>query len=204
MKRFLTALMVLGFATSALAQAPGGRGPGGGGGVLGLLSIAEVQQELNMSENQKEKFRSLRGEGGDQQTLTREERRKRGEELAKRADDLVKKEFSEEQQQRLSELRIQREGTSSLARKEIAEKLGLDHGQQDQIAKIQSESTPSTRPNFQNASQEERARWMAEARERREKTDAALLVVLTAAQKESFEKMQGAKFTFPQGRRRGQ
>jgi hypothetical protein len=205
MKQFLAALMVLGFASSTLAQGPGGRGFGGGG-VLGLLSIPEVQRELTMSEGQKEKFRSLRGEGGDQQTLTREERQKLADELAKRADDLVKKEFSEQQQQRLSELRIQREGASSLARMEVAEKLGLDQAQKDQIAKIQSENTPNARPNFQNATQEEREKWMAEARERREKTDAALVAVLTDAQKEAWEKLQGTKFTFPQqqGRRRGQ
>lgn len=204
MKLFLTAFIAMTVASTAMAQGPGGRGFGGGG-VTGLLAIPEVQQELNMSEVQKEKFRSLRQDSGDRQTQTREERQQRSEEIAKRAEELVKSEFSEQQQQRLSELRIQREGASALARKDVAEKLGLDQGQIDQIAKIQSESTPTDRSGFQNTSQEERARRMAEALERREKTNAALVAVLSAEQKAAFEKMQGAKFTFPQqGRRRGQ
>ena len=109
MKQFLIALMVMGCASAALAQGPGGRG----GGVMGLVSMTEVQKELSMTEAQIEKFTALRGERGSQQDLSREERQKRSDELAKKADEVVKTVLDEKQQQRLSELRIQRAGATS-------------------------------------------------------------------------------------------
>jgi hypothetical protein len=203
MKQFLIALMVMGFASAALAQGPGGRGSGG---VMGLVSMTEVQKELSMTEAQIEKFTALRGERGGQQDLSREERQKRSDELAKKADEVVKTVLDEKQQQRLAELRIQRDGAASLARAEVAEKLALEAAQKEQIAKIEADSRPTERFDFQNASQEEREKYMTAARERREKANAALLAVLKPEQKEAFEKMQGTKFTFPerQGRRPGQ
>jgi Spy/CpxP family protein refolding chaperone len=56
---------------------------------------------------------------------------------------------------------------------------------------------------LRNATDEERQKAAAEARERREKTNTAILAVLKPEQKESFEKLQGTKFTFPErtGRR---
>lgn len=202
MKKFLVVSVVLavaGIAASAQAQGPGGRG---GGGVMGLLSMTEVQTELKLSDEQKEKFQSLRGERGTQENLSREERQKQREELARKADEMVKTVLDEKQQQRLGELRLQSDGPGSLARAEVAEKLELDQAQKDQIAKIRSENTPTDRTSFRNATPEEREKLMTAARERREKTNTALLEVLTAAQKESFEKMQGTKFTFPQPQRR--
>lgn len=149
---------------------------------------------------------ALRGDRSSQQNLSREERQKQSEELAKKADEAVKTVLDEKQQHRLSELRIQRDGASSLARAEIAEKLALDQAQKEQIAKIEADNAQTERPNFQSANQEERDKFIAAARERREKMNTALLAVLTPEQKEAFEKMQGAKFTFPQrqGRRPGQ
>ena len=145
-----------------------------------------------------------RGERGDFQNLSREEMQKRFEELAKKTEEAVKTILDAKQQTRLAELRIQRDGGSSLSRAEIADKLGLEKAQKDQIAKIQADSAPTTGFDFQNATQEERTKFMTESRERREKANTAMLALLTAPQKESFEKMQGAKFTFPPPRRPGQ
>jgi Spy/CpxP family protein refolding chaperone len=121
MKQFLVVLMVMGFASAALAQGPGGRGTGG---IMGLVSMEEVQKELSMTEAQVAKFTALRGDRNSQQNLSREERQTRSEELAKKADEAVKTVLDEKQQHRLSELRIQRDGASSLSRAEVAEKLG--------------------------------------------------------------------------------
>jgi Spy/CpxP family protein refolding chaperone len=201
----MTVLVVAGCASMALAQGRGGGGFGRGG-AAGLLAMAEVQKELSITDAQKEKLQALRGERGDLQNLSQEERQQRFADLAKKADETIKSVLDEKQLHRLAELRIQREGASSLARAEIAEKLGLDQAQKDQVKKIQADNMPTTRPDFQNATQEERQKFMAEARERREKLNTALLAVLTPAQKESFEKLQGTKFTFPQpqGRRAAQ
>ncbi len=203
MKQFLVVLVVMGFASVALAQGPSGRGSGG---VMGLVSIEEVQKELSMTQVQVETFTALRGDRSSQQNLSREERQKQSEELAKKADEAAKAVLDEKQQNRLSELRIQRDGASSLARAEVADKLQVDNTQKEQIAKIQANNTPSERPNLQNATPEDRDKFMAAARERREKINTAILAVLKPEQKEAFEKMQGAKFTFPQrqGRRPNQ
>lgn len=93
-----------------------------------------------------------------------------------------------------------------MARAEVAEKLAFDAAQKEQIAKIAADSRPTERLDFQNATREEREKFMTAARERREKTNTALLAVLKPEQKEAFEKMHRAKFTFPerQGRRPAQ
>jgi hypothetical protein len=204
MKRYVLVASALAIALGASTAFAQRGGFGGGSSPAALLAIPEVQKELSVTEAQKEKLQALRGERGDTQNLSREERQKRFEELAKKAEETIKTVLDEKQQKRLAELRIQREGAAALARAEVAEKVGLDAAQKDKVKKIQADNTPATRANFQNATPEERQKLIAEARERREKTNKELLAVLTSAQKESFEKLQGTKFTFPEVRRRAQ
>lgn len=206
MKWFLvlaTALATVGLTTSAFAQQRG-RGGFDRGSVIGLLMIEEVQSELKLTAEQKEKLQALRGSREDReafQNLSREERQKRFEELAKKADETIKTTLDETQQKRLEELRLQREGAEALTRAEVAGKLNLEQAQKDKIKQIAQAADSAPRFDFQNATDEERRKYFAEARERREKRNAELLAVLTDAQKETFQKMQGAKFTFPERRR---
>ncbi len=212
MKRFpvvtaaVAILVIAGMTSTASAQRQGGRGFGRGGAV-GLVTMEAVQKELNLTSEQKEKLQTaLRRERGGNQNLSREERQKRFQELAKKADETIKNTLDEKQQKRLEELRIQREGATALTRPEVAKKLGLDEAQQEKIKKIVADNAQTrSRTSFQNATQEERQKFFAEARERREKENTALLAVLTADQKKAFEKMEGEKFTFPRrGRNRNQ
>ena len=207
MNRMWIALSVLGLvvgAGTASAQRPGGPGGfggRGGGGIGALLTIAEVQKELNITDDQKTKLREAIGGGGgrgDFQNLSREEIAKRVEEAAKKVEETVKTVLDSKQQERLAELRIQREGAAALARAEIAEKIGLAQEQKDKIKKAQEEAA-SARANFpgRDASQEERTKAMEEARKAREKVNAEIMAVLSPQQKEAFEKLQGAKFEFP-------
>lgn len=203
MKRhYLLSVALLAVCTSSVF-AQQGRGRFGGDGVGGLLAMEEVRKELNITSEQAEKLRAARGNPEDFQNLTREERRERFEQLVKKTEETIKSVLDEKQQQRLSELRIQREGPTALARPEVAEKVGLDQSQKEQIQKILEESRGGDRFDFQNATQEERTRYFAERRERSEKANASILAVLTSTQKETFEKLQGAKFDFPE-RGRGQ
>ena len=196
-------VVLVGLTSAAMAQQQRGRGFGQGGAV-GLLMMEAVQKELNVTDEQKEKLQALRTDRGSLQNLSREERRNKIQELAKKADESIKTVLDEKQQQRLEELRIQQEGAESLTRPEIAAKLGLDDAQKEKIKKIQADDDAAPRPN-RNATQEERQKYFAEARERREKRDAAILAVLKPEQKASFEKMQGEKFEFPRrGRTRNQ
>jgi hypothetical protein len=90
----------------------------------------------------------------------------------------------------------------------LADKVGLDADQKEKIKKIR-EASRSDRAggvgNRGNASQEDRQKAFAEARERREKINNDILAVLTPKQKEAWEQMLGKKFDFPppQGRRPG-
>jgi hypothetical protein len=205
MKRFLvlaTVVACVGFTSSAFAQR--GRGGFDRGGVAGLLAIEEVRTELKLTAEQSEKLQALRGSREDRealQNLSREERQKRYADMAKKAEETIKTVLDETQQKRLAELRIQREGSEALTRAEVAEKLGLDQAQKDKIKAIEEAEDSDRDFDFQNATQEERQKYFAERRQAREKRDADMLAVLTDAQKESFTKMQGAKFTFPERRR---
>jgi hypothetical protein len=109
--------------------------------------------------------------------------------------------LDETQQKRLEELRLQRDGAESLTRAEVVAKLNLDQAQKDKIKQIVARDASAARFDFQNATPEERQKYVAEARERQEKRRAELLAVLTPAQKATFATMQGEKFTFPERRR---
>ncbi|MFH1268208.1 MAG: Spy/CpxP family protein refolding chaperone, partial [Planctomycetota bacterium] len=178
---FAAVLMAVGM-MAAEAQPPGGgrRGPGGfgggpgfgmrggpgGGGLIGLLRNQQVQdEELKLSDAQKEELRSaaekLREEGvnvgevvrerlGEReeiQALSFEERMKKmGEimaelrpELEKQAKETEKKiaEIIEPAQfKRLKQIELQQQGVDGLVRDDIAQALGLSEEQQQEIKEI--------------------------------------------------------------------
>jgi len=204
-------------------QRPGGQGgPGGfggfGAGVTTLLAMPEVLKELGVSDEQKglidDMLKDLRPAGGaggggnrqDFQNLSDEERQKRfdeirkqGEERAKKAEDTAKLILEPKQFDRLSQLRLQREGVTALQRADVTEKLGLTQDQKDKMAKIREASRGDRGGGGfdRNASREEQQKAFTEARERREKSNADILAVLTAQQKTTWEELQGKKFEFP-------
>lgn len=219
MKRFLfvaCAVALLCSTQIASAQRPGGGRPGGafgpgGGGAAALLGMEAVQKELNIAEDQRAKLREAVGEltggggggRGDFQNLSQEERQKRIAEMqerAKKVQEKVSTILNEKQKERLEQLQIQREGATALARAEVAEKVGLAAEQKEKIQKIQQEGREGGGggQNFRDLSQEDRQKLFTEMRERREKMTNEILGVLTAEQKEKFEKLKGEKFEFPQ------
>jgi len=192
----------------------GGRGGFGGGGVSGLVRIAEVQKELGVTDEQKteitkilEESRPMGGAGGgfnreEFQNLSQEERTKRfeemrkaGEETAKKVEEKVKGVLNEQQWTRLSELRIQQQGIGALTRPEVAEKLALSEEQKKEIAKLNESLRPQFGGPGGGGGGERQSR--EEAMAQREKTQKEILAVLSEDQKDSFEKMKGAKFEFP-------
>lgn len=147
-------------------RGPGGRGPGGfggrpggpgmmGGGLVGLLGMEQVREELKVTEAQQEKLRELgeklreevRGMFPDReatQDLTPEQRRERMQEAMekfrkeaeKRAPE-VEKQIAEildkPQFKRLKQLEVQRQGVDALVRADIIQALGLTEDQQKKI-----------------------------------------------------------------------
>ena len=202
----------------------GGFGGFGGGFDAFLLATPEVQKELGVSDEQKgliedmmtdlrnqtqQGGRNQGGAGGFQnfQNLSEEERaklmeegRKRMEEFNKKTDEMINMVLEKTQVERFAQLRLQRAGVAALERPDIAEKLVLTQEQKDKMKKIRDDSRPdpSAFANFQNMSDEERREAFTKMREKGEKANADILAVLTAEQKETWTKMQGKKFEFPQ------
>jgi Spy/CpxP family protein refolding chaperone len=206
MKRFHLAVAVvvlMGASSSGFAQYESlGRGR-----LAGLLSDAAVQKEVKLTEEQKQQIKSF---GDDRNRDLRrglsnpnlEERQKAIDELDRRKDEYVESVLDEEQNKRLDEISLQRDGGMSLTREEVAEKLDLSDVQKDKIKKIHEEYTSA---NIRRANERARRqrygfsqKGFAEGFEFYRKTNADLLAVLTPAQSEAFEKMKGEKFEYSQ------
>lgn len=197
-------------------RGPGGRGPGfGGAGGFGgptmLLAIPEVQAELGLSDEQKAQLETLSNDtreamrgtfgGGNFREMTQEQReqafaaaREKMEAVRKEAEAKLDKILTDKQQERLEQLRLQREGLMALARPEVVSALGLTAEQQEKIAKIREELRPQ-RP--EGGADQDRAEMFRQMRERGEKMQADIMAVLTDAQKAKLEEMKGAAFEFP-------
>jgi Spy/CpxP family protein refolding chaperone len=210
---------------------------GGGmmGGVTGLVMMEEVRKELKLSEEQETKIRDMGaemmqqafggfgGRGGagggggnrpDFQNMSEEERKKFRDEMqakvaeqTKKAEESLKKVLTPEQNVRLNELRLQREGVQALGRAEVAGALKLTDAQNEAIAEILEAARPQRGGpggggpggGFgRNLSDEERAKMREEMEARRKKTQEDIELVMTEDQKAAWTKMQGAKFEFPE------
>ena len=215
----------------------GGGMMGGGmmGGVTGLVMMEEVRKELKLSEEQETKIRDMGaemmqqafggfgGRGGagggggnrpDFQNMSEEERKKFRDEMqakvaeqTKKAEESLKKVLTPEQNVRLNELRLQREGVQALGRAEVAGALKLTDAQNEAIAEILEAARPQRGGpggggpggGFgRNLSDEERTKMREEMEARRKKTQEDIELVMTEDQKAAWTKMQGAKFELPE------
>lgn len=217
-------LLCLTVATTAWAQQPQGRrpggflgGPGGPGGGSGdwvqLLGSEQVQKELELVDEQKDGIRKVADEARERmregfsgfqglRDLSEEERNKRFAEMREKAETMAKetrKKLEEvllpHQVERLQQISLQVRGAAALTDPEVAGKLGLSDDQKQQLQKAQEENREKMRGMFQGGGQggsgEDAQRRFAEAREA---AAASYLAVLTAEQKEQFEKLKGEKF----------
>lgn len=202
MKQFhLMVVALVGMTTTVEAQQQRERIPYfGPASFVRLLTIPTVQDELNLTAEQKEKLQTLREQRDHRvvnlSTLSREEQQQKLREL----DKPFKAVLDEKQQNRLEELHIQNDGAFALARPEVTEQLGLDQAQKENIKKILDETSTEQSDYPLRSDTELLEKFFAEARERAKKAKEEILDVLTSAQKETFEKMQGAKFNFYQPR----
>ncbi len=206
----------------------GGRGFGGfgfrggfDGGATGLLRIPEVQKELKLDQTQVElldqlnkemddKRRAMFQSGGD---LTPEQRRERFTQLRPQMEKLqqdqekkVAEVLDAKQMARLKQLGIQRAGIQALSRTEVQDQLKLSADQRQKIAAAQQQMGEAMRTLFQpgangqRPSREQFAELRTKMDQMRAQNDAKILAILTAPQKQQFEAMKGAPFTFPERR----
>jgi Spy/CpxP family protein refolding chaperone len=234
---FAAALALL--ATDAMAQrgeGPGGRrGPGGirggfpgpgmmgrGGGMLGLLQLDKVQEELELLPDQKEALgkiaqnrpRPERPEGidfGDRSEENRakveefmEKMRKQREEFETKAVAQLEEVLFPEQMERLKQIEIQVAGVRALTQKNVAEELKLSESQQKELREVAEnvgrEMMGKMRELFQSGQREGIREKMEAARKESEEK---LLSVLTTEQKNQFEAMKGDPFEMPEFGRGG-
>ena len=212
------------FVAAAGAQAPEGarRGFGRGpsrGSLFGLLRLEQVQKEMKLSEEQTAKVQEvvekLGAEMREQYAALREiedraEQRAKMSELSDQFDDTVREQLRDvverEQMMRLYQIRMQvRPVVESLANRYVAGRLELTEEQKkklDEIAKEMQAKQSELYGSMRDANDKQRAEVFQKLRELRSNADEKALGLLTAQQKEAFEKMKGEKVELQMGRGR--
>lgn len=181
------------------APGPGfGRMWGGGAGIGGmLLNRADVQRELNLTEQQKAKINEMqqaqRAAMQELRNLPPQERRQRMQEIRQKNDPTSV--LNEEQKKRLKELELQWLGPMALMNPEVAKEVGLTAEQQSKIQGLAREQMQQMRGQFQGGGQPG-----ANLEQARQQLENRILEILTPAQRQKWQQMQGKPFQFEGGR----
>ena len=186
---------------------PGGfGGPFGGGGMLGLVVRDEVQQELQLVDEQRDKLMAaadelrdkareeMRGMFEEMRDLSDEERRERFGEIRTRFEKInadmeaeLKKSLLPHQFERLKQIdlqaRMQRGGTSALTSGEVGDALALTDEQREKLEQRAAEVREELQGQIRQL--------QADARKK-------VLDVLTSEQRAKLEKLMGAQFNLPE------
>jgi hypothetical protein len=205
--KFAVAAIVVASTTMAMAQR--GRGPGGfGGGMFAidavtLLAAAPVQKELDLSEDQKTSVAKL---ATDSQQARRDlfQSGAAPEEMQTKMADLTKanRKKADEillapQRERLDEIVIQVAGAGALTRPEVIEKLTITDEQKKKLNDLATATQDKIRElnagGFTQDPEEQKARAEKMTKINADQKEQAV-AILTADQKTKFEKMQGKKF----------
>ncbi|GIV06273.1 MAG: hypothetical protein KatS3mg016_1848 [Fimbriimonadales bacterium] len=183
------------------------RGQQGFGRMMGmnmagmLLQRPDVQRELNLTEQQKNQIRQMqesqRVAMQELRNLPPQERRQKMEELRTKNDPT--KVLNETQKKRLREIELQAMGAFALMQPEVADELKLTQEQRSKLQGIIMQSMQQMREQFQGGGfgQGQGAQQMQQMREQMEKQ---MLEVLTPAQRQQWQQMQGKPFQFEGGR----
>jgi hypothetical protein len=163
---------------------------------LQLVQAEPVQKELELLDDQKSKIAAIaeeqQGQGrGGNQDLSPEERAKRRQERTAALNQKIDAVLLDHQRTRLQEVWLQAAGTGALSDADVAKALAITEDQQTKLADARQANAEAMREAFQGG--EFNAEKMAQLR--KESTERTL-AVLTAEQKDKFEKMQGKKVTF--------
>jgi len=216
MKKVIILFAALALASTALAQ-PGAGGGGrrgmgmgfGMGGGFGLLTIPEVQREINLTQQQWQQLQQVMAEQREQmmplmqqmRDATPEQRRKLMEQMMQQWDQALGKVLQPNQKARLRELQLQAEGPSALARPDVAKELNLNEEQKRTVSEILGQYRQKQMQLWQQAGSPgtNRQAMMQQMQQLRQQMDKELLAVLTDQQQEQWKKMQGKPFQFPRG-----
>jgi len=219
----LMTMVLVGIAVTAWAQEGQrrrrGRSMMGGRGSdsIRLLARPEVQKELELVDEQKEKLKKLGeelrenirkdfaavGELKDEEARRKkwQEIRQKYEEQAKEMRKKVETILLPHQVDRLKEIQIQAQGARALGSAEVAKALGITDEQKGKLEKIREEIRGQIGKLWQgirDLDEEQRRAKIEENRNKMrdiiEKAKKDALGVLSDEQRKTFEKMQGKKF----------
>lgn len=195
------------FASDAQAQRGGGMFGRGPQLMSSLLSMEEVQKELELTDEQKEEvvvpaaqlndemraeMRELRGaDSGEIADFVKEMREQEGEIIAKLNDD---------QKGRLKQLFYQRLGAALLLDEGAQKDLELTDDQVEKITQASTSMREKAMELFQSGGGEGMREKMTELMEEMQKT---LDSVLTEEQNEKLVDLKGEEFKFPERQQRG-
>jgi Spy/CpxP family protein refolding chaperone len=193
----------------AMAQPPAGRpgGPFGGrlGGpmlMVGLLRNQQVQQELKLTDQQKQQLEQLGEQWREKmrglRDLPPEERRQKGEGMRAEVEKQLATILNEQQMKRLKQIALQVEGYAALERPEIADQVGLTKEQRQKIRDILRQADEKRREAFQQGQGDRQAAFQR-MREIRQWVDGEIEKLLTAEQKKKWQELVGAPFKFEGG-----
>jgi hypothetical protein len=210
----MTVALAVAVAAPTWAQGQGrgqGRGFGAfGGGALQLIQIPEVQTELKLTDEQKGKFQQMGQEMGGAmremfqalQNAAPEERQKKLQEFQADANKKINAVLNADQQKRLRQLVLQRQGPAVLAQDEsVAKDLKVTDEQKQKIAAITREAGEQRRALLQGGGLQN-PETRAKMEEITKQTNEKITATLTDAQKKQWKEMLGAEFKFPEVRRR--
>jgi Spy/CpxP family protein refolding chaperone len=201
MKRLGAVVFVLALAaaSTAWAQRPqGGRGFGGFGGGLGLLSQQSVKDDLKLTEDQSKQVDELAAKQRETfsgfRDLSREERREKFAEIAKEARTKLDSILNADQLKRFRQITLQQRGGEALGDPEVAESLGLSDEQKGRIRELAEKAREEMRGLFGGGDGGDRT-------EIRQKIDAARAAlnekyqgVLNAEQQGKWKELLGQPF----------
>jgi Spy/CpxP family protein refolding chaperone len=193
----------------AMAQPPAGRpgGPFGGrlGGpmlMVGLLRSPQVQQELKLTDQQKQQLEQLGEQWREKmqglRDLPPEERRQKVEGMRAEVEKQLATILNEQQMKRLKQIALQVEGYAALERPEIADQVGLTKEQRQKIRDILRQADEKRREAFQQGQGDRQAAFQR-MREIRQWVDGEIEKLLTAEQKKKWQELVGAPFKFEGG-----
>ncbi|MEW4567122.1 Spy/CpxP family protein refolding chaperone [Tautonia sp. JC769] len=209
-----------------LAQRPGGPGQGGPGrpggmrgmqgGLVQILSMPPVVDELELSEEQTSKVRTIADQfreelmGRMRETrealadLGPEARRDRFEEMTRTLDESAQERLQEvlepEQMTRLRQIQLQLQGVQAFANPRVKESLKLDDEQQSKLSELIEAYRSETQSLMADAREaDQRGQVMRDLMELRRETLDKAMSILTDEQKSSWDELTGETFQMGPG-----
>jgi Spy/CpxP family protein refolding chaperone len=186
------------------------------GGLVQILSMPPVIDELDLSDEQSEKVRAMADRfRNDMMSRMREARerladlgpdarRERFEELTRTLDETALPQLQEvltpEQMNRLQQIQVQLQGVQAFANPRVKESLNLDEDQQSKLSELIETYRAETQTLMANAREaERRGQVMRDMMELRRGTLDKAMSILTEEQKASWNELTGESFRMGPG-----